>query len=249
MSRAQWMIPVLVGLGIAGGAFLWMPGPAVPESKGPAPAATAPGAKPGAKPAGPGANPAAAAASSAAASAGAAAMGEPGQLTPAGEITPEQARRMVEELRAKVESTDPIGSAMGGEGAVMGSGPGERVSARATDLVRRTEATLEQLGKSEQWSGSTVAAVNAAIDRYEDQLTAIQTKAADKSMSLPQALAAIETAGKTVTDDITKAAGPNAATEVAKQIGQPTGDEADLDGWGIPFEEWAAQVEAEGKAK
>ena len=52
-----------------------------------------------------------------------------------------------------------------------------------------------------------------------------------------------------MTDDLTKAAGPNAATEVAKQIGQPTGDDVDLDGWGIPFEEWAAQVEAEGKAK
>jgi hypothetical protein len=247
MSRAQWMIPLVVGLGIAGGAFLWMPGPTGPASKGPSAAASAPGGKaaPGAKAAGPGANPQAGTGSSG----GAPAMGTPGQLTPAGDVTPEQARRMVEEIRGLADNTDPIGTALGGDDAVLGSGPGERVSMRATDLLRRTEATLEQLGKAEQWNASTVAAVNAAVDRYEDQLTAIQAKATDKSMTLPQALAAVETAGKTVTDDLTKAAGPNAATEVAKQIGQPTGDDVDLDGWGIPFEEWAAQVEAEGKAK
>lgn len=246
MSRASWLVPVVVGVGVAVAGFMFLTPDVQLPSVAPRAAASAAAAAPdAAQPGKPKFVPTLGGPSQSPASA-------PGAGLPnAAGLTPEQTRQMIADIKNQVGDGSLNRNMPGFDGGVPANDPGRAVAQRASNLMNQAEASLEAARQRAGWDEKTWGSVSASLEHYDQKLADIQARASEKTTTTAGAVAEIDQAGKALIDEVRKTAGDATADEVAKSVGQdPANDAEDVDWFGgIPFEEWAAQMEREQAGK
>jgi hypothetical protein len=248
-SGRMWVaLPLLVGVGVGGLWWAMSPGPqpitapvAAPKVAGKADEADR--AKASRTTAAPGG-----AASSATGAAGVAGPGGGPPVT-----DPQELRRLAQEMRGQLDNGMQLpGNPMGAGGqAVPLEDPKVRFNREASNAVRRAELAAEDARARYKWDDATWEGVNTSLDRYDQKLAEIQKRFAIGALDAGAATTEMQVAARSVSDEIAKQVGEPAGSDLTKSIrGSEPPPPAEVDWWeGIPFEEWAAQMEAEQKAQ